>query len=115
MTRRRVIGVDFSGARQAGDHIWIAVGTQETGRLTLESCRPARELPGGARDRHSALAALRAFLAAERRAAAGIAQVLRPLVEADAARVVPMRAPASGKVLLVETCPRIPSQAARSL
>lgn len=178
MTRRRVIGVDFSGARQAGDHIWIAVGTQANGRLTLESCRPARDLPGGARDRHSALAALRAFLAGEKRAAAGldfpfslprplipetrwvsflhafpgrypdaeslreacrsaargrelkrftdiaakvpfspynlrlyrqthagIAEVLLPLVQSDAARVVPIQAPVPGKVLLAETCP----------
>ena len=72
MTRRRVLGVDFSGARQAGDHIWIAVGTQNGGRLSLESCLPAHELPGGGRDRQSALAALNAFLKSERRAAAGL-------------------------------------------
>ena len=178
MTRRRVIGVDFSGAKRAGDHIWIAVGTQSRGRLTLDSCRPARELAGGARDRDPALAALVAFLASERRAAAGldfpfslpkslieetgwedflrafpgrypdaeslqadcrraaggrelkrrtdveakvpfsaynlrlyrqthagIASVLLPLVECGAARVVPMQAPAPGKLLLAETCP----------
>ncbi len=178
MTRRRVVGVDFSGARQAGDHIWIAAGTQRAGRLTLEACLPARELPGGARDRETALAALRDFLASERRAAAGldfpfslprslieetewrdflrafparypdpealrtecrraaggrefkrctdveakvpfsaynlrlyrqthagIRSVLLPLVESGAARVIPMQAPATGRVLLAETCP----------
>ena len=178
MTRRRVVGVDFSGARRAGDHIWIAAGTQQAGRLTLEACLPARELPGGARDRETALAALRDFLASERRGAAGldfpfslprslieetewrdflrafparypdpealrtecrraaggrefkrctdveakvpfsaynlrlyrqthagIAELLLPLVESDAARVVPMQAPASGKALLAEICP----------
>ena len=176
--RRRVIGVDFSGAKRAGDHIWIAVGTQSRGRLTLDSCRPARELAGGARDRDPALAALVAFLASERRAAAGldfpfslpeslidetgwedflrafpgrypdadslravcrraaggrelkrrtdvaakvpfsaynlrlyrqthagIASVLLPLVERGAATVMPMQAPAPGKLLLAETCP----------
>ena len=72
MTRRRVLGVDFSGARQAGDHIWIAAGTRSGGRLSLESCLPAHELPGGGRDRQSALAALTAFLKSERRAAAGL-------------------------------------------
>ena len=72
MTRRRVIGVDFSGARYAGDHIWVAAGTRNDGRLTLESCDPARALAGGSRDRESALAALVAFLAGERRAAAGL-------------------------------------------
>ena len=178
MTRRRVIGVDFSGARHAGDHIWIAVGSRQEGRLTLEGCRPARELPGGARDRDAALAALRDFLASERRAVAGldfpfslpralieetewrdflrgfaarypdpeslrtacrhaaggrelkrctdveakvpfsaynlrlyrqthagIGSVLLPLAEPGAACVIPMQAPASGKVLLAETCP----------
>ena len=178
MTRRRVIGVDFSGARRAGDHIWIAAGVQNRGRLTLESCRPACELAGGARDRKPALAALVEFLSGERRAAAGldfpfslprtligetawedflrafparypdaeslreacrraaggrelkrrtdidarvpfsaynlrlyrqthagIGSVLRPLVERGEARVIPMQAPASGKVLLAETCP----------
>lgn len=72
MTRRRVLGVDFSGARQAGDHIWIAAGTRSGGRLSLEGCRPARELSGGGRDRKSALAALKALLESERRAAAGL-------------------------------------------
>ena len=178
MTRRSVVGVDFSGARHAGDHIWIAAGTQQAGRLTLEACLPARELPGGARDREMALAALRDFLASERRAAAGldfpfslprslieetgwrdflrafparypdpealrtecrraaggrelkrctdveakvpfsaynlrlyrqthagIGSVLLPLVESGAARVIPMQARATGKVLLAETCP----------
>ena len=178
MTRRRVIGVDFSGAQRAGDHIWIAVGTQLAGRLTLDDCWPARELPRGASDRETALAALRDFLASERRAAAGldfpfslprpligetvwedflrgfparypdaqslraecrhaaggrelkrctdieakvpfsaynlrlfrqthagIGGVLRPLVESGAARVIPMQAPAPGKVLLAEACP----------
>ena len=178
MTRRHVIGVDFSGARRAGDHIWIAAGTQTGGRVSLETCLPARDLPGGGRDRDPALAALTAFLASGRSAAAGldfpfslpdsliaetrwedflrafpgrypdaeslrvacrdasggrelkrrtdiaakvpfsaynlrlyrqthagIARVLRPLVEADAARVVPMQAPAPGKVLIAETCP----------
>ncbi len=178
MTRRRVLGVDFSGARQAGDHIWIAAGTQNGGRLSLESCRPARELPGGGRDRQSALAALKALLESERRTAAGldfpfglprplvaeerwedfvrafprryhdagsfreacrraaagrelkrrtdvearvpfsaynlrlyrqtyfgIAEVLLPLLDSGAARVIPMQPPAPDKVLLAETCP----------
>ena len=36
---------------------------------------------------------------------AGIRSVLLPLVESGAARVIPMQAPATGKVLLAETCP----------
>ncbi len=100
MTRRRVLGVDFSGARHAGDHIWIAVGTQNGGRLSLESCRPARGLPGGGRDRRSALAALNAFLESERRAAAGLDfpfGLPRPLVTErrweDFVRAFPRRYP----------------------
>ncbi len=178
MRRSRLVGVDFSGARDAGDRIWLAVATRDGGRVALDSCRPARTLAGGGKDRDAALAALAEFLSRERRAVAGldfpfglpaglvaearwedflrafperypdaesfraacmrggagrelrrrtddtarvpfsaynlrlyrqtyfgIAKVLRPLVESDAARVAPMQAPASGKVLLAEICP----------
>jgi hypothetical protein len=69
---RRVFGVDFSGAGNAGDLIWIAeVGPAPGGRAALLSCRPARELPGGGRDRAPALAALVRFIAAAGHAAFG--------------------------------------------
>ena len=70
--RKRLIGVDFSGARDAGRRIWVAAGTRLHGRLVLEGCAPAAELPGGAADKTSALAALVAFLLSERHAVAGL-------------------------------------------
>lgn len=36
----------------------------------------------------------------------GIRDILRPLVERDQARVLPMQAPAGGKAIVVEICPR---------
>jgi len=63
--RRRAIGVDFSGARDAGRTIWIAEGSLRNGSLELGDCRPAAELPNGGRERSLALAALVAFLGAQ--------------------------------------------------
>jgi hypothetical protein len=60
--RRRAIGVDFSGARDAGRAIWIAEGAIRKSGLELVDCRPAAELPNGARPRAPALAALVAYL-----------------------------------------------------
>ena len=73
MTRRkRLIGVDFSGARDAGRRIWVAAGTRLHGRFVLEGCAPAAELPGGAADKTTALKALVTFLLSEHRAVAGL-------------------------------------------
>ncbi len=60
---RRVCGVDFSGAQDAGQKIWIASGVIEGGVLRIEDCRSARELPGSGKDRDRCLAALRDFIA----------------------------------------------------
>lgn len=69
--RRRAIGVDFSGARDAGRAIWIAEGRIGPRGFLLADCRPATELPGGARDRATALAALVAYLGAQSDAVIG--------------------------------------------
>jgi hypothetical protein len=70
--RRRVFGVDFSGAANAGDLIWVAeVAAAPDGRCSLLACRPARELPGGGRERAAALAALVRLVAAAGDAAFG--------------------------------------------
>jgi hypothetical protein len=67
----RVYGVDFSGARDAGNRIWIASGLVEKDTLRIEACYRARELPGSARDRGRCLEALRCFMAEEKGAAFG--------------------------------------------
>ena len=172
----RAIGVDFSGAANAGRAIWIASGAIDGEMLRIESCIPAEALLDGARGRDRALAALVEFIAAESDAIvgldfpfglpakfvkapdwvsfvrgfpkrfpsaeklsalggsprkepkrltdadaktpfsainrrvvhqtwAGISLVLRPLLERDAARILPMQAPREGAPILVEICP----------
>jgi hypothetical protein len=176
--RRRVVGVDFSGARDAGRLIWIAEGRLVSGSVRVEACFSATDLPGGGTERDAAHAALVAYLAlqsdalvgldlpfslpralipdrawvdfvrayparfatsAEFRSAAvaagngrelkrrtdietrvpfapanmrmyrqvhyGIGAILSPLISADAARAIPMQAPAEGKPILAEICP----------
>jgi hypothetical protein len=44
----RILGVDFSGARDAGRRIWIAEGERNgNGALVLARCVPAIDLPSG--------------------------------------------------------------------
>lgn len=40
-----VYGIDFSGAKDAGNHIWVAAGQKSLGRLVIDYLRPGRELP----------------------------------------------------------------------
>jgi nicotinamide-nucleotide amidase len=173
---RRAIGVDFSGSAAAGRAIWIAEAEIAGDMLRLASLLPAEQLPGGARGRDKALAALVEYLAAQKDAIvgldfpfglpakfvtekdwvgfvrafpgrfpsvetlsalggaprsepkrvtdteaktpfsainrrvvhqtwAGIAHVLRPLIERDGARVMPQQAPRADAPILVEICP----------
>lgn len=60
---RRVHGVDFSGARDAGKRIWVASCAIDGDSLRVEDCRPAAELPRSGRDLGRALSALRDFIA----------------------------------------------------
>jgi hypothetical protein len=69
---RRVYGVDFSGAKDAGNRIWIASGIVDEDALLIEACYRGRELPGSARDRGCCLEALRCFIAEETGAAFGL-------------------------------------------
>lgn len=63
-SRRRIFGVDFSGARDAGRAIWIAEGRAKRRRFEIVSCRP---LGTGGRDGNppaECCAALAALIAA---------------------------------------------------
>lgn len=63
---RRVLGVDFSGARDAGRKIWIAEAERGSGNgLTLINLQCAAELPGGRADPPTAIAALAAHIVRE--------------------------------------------------
>jgi hypothetical protein len=61
---RRIFGIDFSGAARAGNLIWLAEARRTSRGLAITSCRRAADLPDGAADRETALAALRAFITA---------------------------------------------------
>ena len=43
--RHSVYGVDFSGARDAGEKIWIASGVIEADTLRIDACQQAGNLP----------------------------------------------------------------------
>ncbi|MDX2138942.1 MAG: DUF429 domain-containing protein [Chloroflexota bacterium] len=58
-----VYGVDFSGAANAGKHIWIANGVVTDNVLTIKQCFPASALPNSSNDRQQAITALRTHIA----------------------------------------------------
>lgn len=58
-----VYGVDFSGATDAGNKLWVTQARLTDTGLIVERCLPARDLSGGGRDRVQALAALRMLIA----------------------------------------------------
>jgi hypothetical protein len=71
-TRKRVYGVDFSGARDAGKHIWIAGGTPAGRTLRIQTCHPAEDLPESSRERDQALRAVRQLVKNQSRAVVGL-------------------------------------------
>jgi len=82
--RRRVIGVDFSGARDAGRLIWIAEARIDDGLVRVDACFRADKLPGGGIERDAAHAALVAYLARQSDALVGLDlpfSLPRPLIQ----------------------------------
>lgn len=67
----RVLGIDFSGARDAGKKIWIAEGKKTGGPLEMMTCMPASALPGSGKSAAAAIAALRQHIVANPRTVAG--------------------------------------------
>lgn len=68
---RRILGIDFSGARDAGKKIWIAEGEEADGKLRVVDLRPAAELPGGDVQPVTAIAALARHIVAAPNTVAG--------------------------------------------
>lgn len=57
---RRIIGIDFSGAKSACDKIWLTEGFIDGGRFHVQKCYSARDLLSGKKaDRDTCLSALR--------------------------------------------------------
>jgi hypothetical protein len=52
-----VVGIDFSGAQDAGRHIWVTEGTVSSGVLNISSCNKAQKFTGTV-DRNSVFADL---------------------------------------------------------
>ncbi len=69
---KSIHGVDFSGARDAGNKIWIASGALKNKGCRITECRPAEELPGGGVDRAAAISALADFIVAKGFCAVGL-------------------------------------------
>lgn len=67
-----MIGVDFSGAAQAGNAIWVADGLRTPKGISIGTVVPARDLPGGGRERAPAHTALVDYLASATDAVAGL-------------------------------------------
>jgi hypothetical protein len=61
-----VYGVDFSGARDAGNRIWIARGVIKGDVLIIRGCFRAQEVPGSGKERERSFKALRAFITAQK-------------------------------------------------
>ncbi|MBW2000274.1 MAG: DUF429 domain-containing protein [Deltaproteobacteria bacterium] len=70
--RVQVYGVDFSGARDAGERIWIIEAAVEGKVLSIGRCFKARDLAESGRDREKCLRALREFIAARPTALFGL-------------------------------------------
>jgi len=60
--RHRVYGVDFSGARDAGQRIWLARGSIEENSLEVLDLFQAESLPGSGRERGLSHRALVSFI-----------------------------------------------------
>ncbi|MGB0631329.1 MAG: hypothetical protein ACPGRZ_11610 [Alphaproteobacteria bacterium] len=56
--RPRVAGVDFSGARNAGKHIWVAEGTPTPDGVRIDALHRADTLPNGGADFDTAMTGL---------------------------------------------------------
>jgi hypothetical protein len=74
-TTRRILGIDFSGAVDAGRKIWIAEATHDIRApdqpLKIDLCLPATDLPQSGNDPERAIAALAKHIALDRSTIAG--------------------------------------------
>ncbi|WP_292468611.1 hypothetical protein [Methanolobus sp.] len=71
--KRKIYGVDFSGAKDAGRKIWISEGVAERGKLILLKCYPAYDLvPGKLKGRDVCLSALRELIISNKNSVFGM-------------------------------------------
>lgn len=72
MKNQAILGVDFSGAAQAGEKIWVSRAHFDGGKLVFDFLERAADLPGGSSERDHALSALRAWISLQTGAACGL-------------------------------------------
>ena len=74
-TTRRILGIDFSGAVDAGRRIWIAEARHDIRApdqpLRIDACLPASDLPDSGTDPERAIAALARHITLDRSTIAG--------------------------------------------
>ena len=68
----KVYGIDFSGAKKAGNKIWIATAIIVENTLQIEDCCQAKDLPDSATELNQCLHALRDFISSEKRCVFGL-------------------------------------------
>jgi hypothetical protein len=67
-----IFGIDFTGAQDAGNKIWISRGVQDGSRLLIRECfRARRDLPNSGRGLDLCLPALVNLVTSNRNAAFG--------------------------------------------
>ncbi len=67
-----MLGIDFSGAQDAGRHIWVAEATPDDGGWFLAGLKPAEDLRYGGRERGDALYGLHMLLRMRPQALVGL-------------------------------------------
>jgi len=70
--RGHIVGIDFSGARDAAKRIWLTTALRRNGVLNVESCVPARTLLRDVQTREQTLAALANWIARQDDALIGL-------------------------------------------
>ncbi|UCF84700.1 MAG: hypothetical protein JSV50_03460 [Desulfobacteraceae bacterium] len=66
-----IYGIDFSGAKDAGNKIWISKGTVKGEKLLIEDCFRASDIQGSGNDRERCIDALKDFVGQNEHAAFG--------------------------------------------
>lgn len=70
--RSNIYGIDFSGAKDAGNKIWIATATISGDTIQIEDCCPAKNLPDSTAERDRCLSTLRHFVSEQKACAFGL-------------------------------------------
>jgi hypothetical protein len=70
--RNHIIGIDFSGAKDASKKIWLAAGSIRGNALEIRRCSRARDLFDPGNDRTACYRALRTYLARQSDAIVGL-------------------------------------------